>query len=204
MGPRRGRVTGLDFSPAAVEAARALAGRAGLSARADFVCAPVEEAASALDGRTFDVVYVSLGSLWWLPSVRRWAGQVGALLRPGGRLFLHEVHPLSLALGDDDYCVTYPYFEHTEPFADAEPGTYADTTATVALPGDTTYGWNHGLGEIVGAVLSEGLRLERLDEHDWTSFPRYPWLERTAEEQYVIPEGLLRVPLSFTLVATKS
>ena len=197
-------VTGLDFSGAAIDAARDLADRAGLSGRADFVCAPVADAVTALDGRRFDLVYVSLGALCWLPRIEEWADQVAALLRPGGRLFLHEVHPVSMALADDDLTVVYPYFEQAEPYADAEPGTYADPSATEALPGDPTYGWNHGLGEIVGALLSRGLRLDLLDEHDWTSFRRYPWLVETEEELFVVPEGRLRVPLSFTLVATKA
>ena len=104
-------MTGLDFSPAAVEAARALAERAGLADRAEFVCAPVAAAVDALGARTFDIVYVSLGALCWLPAIDEWATQVAALLRPGGRLFLHEAHPLSLALDGDDLTVVYPYFE---------------------------------------------------------------------------------------------
>ncbi len=46
-------VTGLDFSQAAVDAARALAARAGLADRADFVCAPVAGATGRwADGRS--------------------------------------------------------------------------------------------------------------------------------------------------------
>ena len=161
------------------------------------------EAASALGGRTFDLVYVSLGALCWLPDIGEWADQVAALLRPGGRLFLHEVHPVSMALADEDLTVVYPYFEQPEPYVDSQAGTYADPSATEALPGDATYGWNHGLGEIVGALLARGLRLDLLDEHDWTSFARYPWLVETDEETFVVPEGRPRVPLSFTLVATR-
>jgi len=196
-------VTGLDFSEVAIAAARGLAERAGLADRADFVCAPVAEATSALGGRSFDVVYVSLGALCWLPSVDEWAEQVAGLLRPGGRLFLHETHPLSMALADDDLTVVYTYFEDVAPYADNQAGRYADQTATEALPGDTTFGWNHGLGELVGSLIGRGLRIDRLDEHDWTSSKRFPWLVEVAEEGFVIPEGHLRIPLSFTLVAAK-
>jgi len=197
-------VTGLDFSEPAIDAARDLARRAGLADRSDFVCAPVAEACSALGGRLFDVVYVSLGALCWLPRIDEWAGQVAALLHPGGRLFLHEVHPVSLALADDDLTVIYPYSEETAPFRDAEPGSYADLTAIGAMPGDEKFGWNHGIGEIIGALVGRGMRIDRLDEHDWTSFLRFPWLVETAEEEFGTPEGHLRVPLSYTLVASKS
>ena len=149
-------VTGLDFSEAAIAAARDLAERAGLADRAEFVCAPVYGAVGALGGRTFDVVYVSLGALCWLPSVDEWAAQVAGLLGPGGRLFLHEGHPLAWALADGDLQVVWPYFEEAEPYEDTQPGSYADPTATEALPGDPNYGWNHGIGEIVGALLAPG------------------------------------------------
>ena len=198
------KVTGLDFSAAAIDAARTLAVRAGLADRSDFTCAPVAEAVTALGGRTFDVVYVSLGALSWLPSVDEWAGQVAGLLRPGGRLFLHDVHPLSLALADDDLTVVYSYFEEAEPYRDTTPGSYADSSATGALPGDESFGWNHGIGQLIGALTARGLRIDLFDEHDWTSSRRFPWLVETAEEEYVIPAGRLRVPLSFTLAATKA
>ena len=198
------RVTGLDFSPAAGEAAGALAVRAGLADRSSFVCAPVAEASTALGGRTFDVVYVSLGALCWLPGIDEWADQVALLLRPGGRLFLHEVHPLSMALADEDLTVVAPYFEEPDPYVDTQAGTYADLTATDALPGDPTYNWSHSLGEVVNALITRGLRIDLLEEHDWTSFARFPWLVERAEEEYAAPAGSLRVPLSFTLVATRS
>lgn len=197
------RVVGLDFSDRAIDAARDLAARAGLADRAQFVCAPVSDAVAVLGPARFDLVYVSLGALCWLPSVADWAAQVAGLLRPGGRLFLHEVHPVSAALADEDLTVAYPYFEEPAPYCDTEAGSYADPTATDVLPGDPTYGWNHGMGETLGALLTAGMRIDRLDEHDWTSFARYPWLVQTDEEEFVIPDGRLRIPLSFTLLATR-
>jgi len=198
------RVTGLDFSDAAIEAARDLATRAGLSDRAEFVCAPLADAVSVLGEGRFDVVYVSLGALCWLPDVAGWAAQVAGLLRPGGRLFLHEVHPLSMALAEDDLSITYTYFEQPEPYRDVQAGTYADPDATEALPGDPRFGWSHGIGEIIGALLATGMRIDLLEEHDWTSFPRFPWLVESGQEEFVTPEDRLRVPLSFTLLATRS
>src|SRR5207248_936633 len=56
------RVTGLDFSPAAIEAACDFARRAGLAEHARFVCGDVYEATDLLGVATYDVVYVSLGA----------------------------------------------------------------------------------------------------------------------------------------------
>jgi len=54
-------VTGVDFSPQAIDEAVALSKRAGLADRSTFVCANVYDAPRALAGQRFDVVYVSLG-----------------------------------------------------------------------------------------------------------------------------------------------
>jgi len=196
------RVTGLDFSQPAVDEARALARRAGLEGRATFVCADVHDAVAALGGATFDVVYVSLGALCWLPSVDRWAAVAGALTRPGGRLFVHDVHPLADALADDELVVEHSYFEGPEAFVDDSGSTYTDGDATVGV--GRSFSWAHGLGEIVTAVLGHGFTLERLVEHDWTAFARFPWLVRQGDQHYAIPPGRPRVPLSFTLLARRA
>lgn len=193
-------VTGLDFSAPAVEAASDLAQRAGLADRARFVCADVNDAAAVL-GRTYDIVYVSLGALCWLPSVERWASQVAALLAPGGRLYLHEVHPLAWAMSDDDVVIEHTWFEERDPFVDDAGETYTDGGS--GLVNRRTYEWNHGLGETVTALLNHGLVLVSLVEHDWTVWPRFPWLVPADEGRWRLPEGRARFPLSFSLVARR-
>jgi SAM-dependent methyltransferase len=193
-------VTGLDFSPVAIASAEDLARRAGLTDRSTFVCADVFDAVDALDHATFDVVYVSLGALCWLPSVDRWAAQVGALVAPGGRFYLHDGHPIAWALADDNLCFAHGYFEESEPYVDDSDVTYTD--ADRPLASRRSYEWNHGIGEIVTALVRNGLRLDWLTEHDWTDFPRFPWLTVDGEGRWFAPEGP-RVPLSFTLLARR-
>lgn len=195
------RVTGLDFSSRAISEAEALAQRVGLAGRARFVGADVLGAAEALAPETYDIVYVSLGSLCWLPSVTRWAAQVGALLRPGGRLYLHDVHPLAWALADDDLRLEHTYFEEPEPFVDDTDATYTDGDDRLA--NSRSYEWNHSIGEIVTAVVGRGLRVDRLTEHDWTVLPRFPWLVQTGDHRWETPPGKPRVPLTFTLLASR-
>ena len=123
------QVTGLDFASAAAAAARDIAQRAGLAERAKFVCADVYEAVDALGHAEFDIVYVSLGALCWLPSVERWAAQVGTLVAPGGRFYLHDGHPLAWALAEDRPEVERSYFEEAEPLANDSGYTYTGPTA---------------------------------------------------------------------------
>jgi hypothetical protein len=65
----------------------------------------------------FDVVYVSVGAINWLPSITRWASVVGGLLAPGGVLYMRETHPMLQAVGERDgqFVVDGPYFETPDP-----------------------------------------------------------------------------------------
>jgi SAM-dependent methyltransferase len=192
-------VTGLDFSPAAIDAATQLAQRAGLSERSSFVCADVYDAPSALSGERFDVVYVSLGALCWLPDVPLWGGVVAGLLAPGGRLFLHDVHPLAACFDDGGERIAYGYFEDPEnPFVCDDDSTYTDGALIAAT---RTYQWNHSIAEVVGALIGHGLALDSLEEHDWTVFQQFPWLVATADGRYIAAEGRPRIPLTFTILA---
>ena len=112
-------VTGVDFAPSAVAAARDVARRAGITA--EFAEAAVYDAATALDGRAFDVVYTSIGSIIWLPDLSRWASTVARLLAPGGRFYMAEFHPFSVVLGEEDLIVTDSYYD-PGPFLHDEPG----------------------------------------------------------------------------------
>jgi SAM-dependent methyltransferase len=192
-------VTGLDFSPAAIDEATSLAKRAGLSEHASFVCANVYDAPQALSGKRFDVVYVSFGSLCWLPDVVTWGGVVADLLAPGGKLYLHDVHPFISCFDDDGERVIYGYFEEPDsPFASDSTFTYTDGER---LSATRTYEWNHSIGEIVAALMGRGVVIDSLIEHDWTLFQQFPWLAENTSGQFVVPEGHPRIPLSFTLLA---
>lgn len=195
---------GLDFSPTALEQARSLAGRGGDDV--DFVQADVYEAVQALGDERFDLVFTGIGSLCWLPSVVRWAQVVAALLRPGGRLFLREGHPVLWALDDEDadgpLALLYPYLETTEPMVFEVPGTYVETDT--AFTSNRTLEWNHGLGEIVTALLDHGLRLTMLVEHDsvpWEALPGR--MERLTLGEWRLADRPERLPHSYTLQAVQ-
>jgi len=197
---RRGaRVVGLDFSAPAIEEARKLATELGLDA--EFVHSDLYDAPGALGERDFDVVYTGLGALNWLPDIRRWARVVATLVRPGGFLYLSEFHPFSWVFGDEDLTVVYDYFHGEEPEVWDEPGTYADFDAETVH--NRTYEWNHTLGDVVSAVIEAGLVLEFLHEHDYTLFPRWPFLEKAGIEPYRLPEGTPKLPLMYSLRARK-
>src|SRR4029077_5637160 len=107
------RVTGVDFSPSAIGEARRLAVAAGI-ADARFVESELYATGDVL-GAEFDLVYTGVGALNWLPDIAGWARVVAAVLRPGGRLYIRDGHPMLNTLhdgiDDDVLRVTLPYFE---------------------------------------------------------------------------------------------
>jgi SAM-dependent methyltransferase len=198
------RMTGLDFSPAAVEQARALSEEVG--AGVDFVEADVYDAAQVLPPGEFDLVFTGVGALCWLPSVARWAEVVQELLKPGGRLFIREGHPVLWALADPlpdgRLELEYPYVEREEPVIWEEGGTYVETE--VEFQHNRTMEWNHGLGEIVTALLDQGLTLDALVEHDsvpWDAFPGFT--EELPGGEFRLKDRPWRLPHSYTISATK-
>jgi SAM-dependent methyltransferase len=197
-------MTGVDFSAPAIAVARDLASRTG--ADAAFIESDVYDAPAAAGSGAFDLVYTGIGALCWLPSIRRWAGVVADLLRPGGRLFVREGHPMLWALDDvrtDGLLVVeYPYFERDEPMVFEEGGTYVATDAEFTHT--VTHEWNHGLGEVVTALLDAGMAVTALTEHDSVPWEALPGLmERTGDDEWRLADRPWRLPHSYTLQAVK-
>jgi SAM-dependent methyltransferase len=197
-------VTGLDFSPAAIEGARGLAARA--NSAAVFVEASVDDAVSALGEERFDLVYTGIGALCWLPDITAWARTVSSLLAPGGRLFIREGHPVLWAIDEEQtsgLVLGYPYFEQSEPLVWDDASTYVETDESITS--SVTHEWNHGIGEILTAVLDAGLTITQFVEHTsvpWEALPGRMHLDDNGE--WTLNEHPERLPLTYTLQAVKT
>ncbi|MEU6375718.1 class I SAM-dependent methyltransferase [Streptomyces sp. NPDC046909] len=202
---RRGaRATGLDFSAASVAAARDIAAKADLDV--DYVQANVYDAVEALGGRQFDVVYTGKGALCYLPDLERWAGVVAQLLRPGGRFYLVEFHPLLNSLGPKpapgegpELLLRHDYLGGGGPVHRDATHTYTDGPAVEDAT--DSYEWMHGIDEVINASTGAGLATRRLRESDELPWPRWPQMVRTASGWWRLPEP--RIPLLYGLLATR-
>ena len=165
-------VAGLDLSPASLVEARKVAASAPSGEKLSFVEGDVYSAPELLGEGEWDVVFTGIGALGWLPDIKKWAETVFALLAPKGELFIREGHPILFAIGDQDpskLVVEYPYFETEEGIVSDEPSTYVK----LEMEGKTVE-WNHGLGEIISALLGVGMRVSMLEEHrsvPWNALP---------------------------------
>lgn len=196
------RMSGLDFSAPAVEQAQALADRLGLTV--DFHEADAYDAVEVLGASSYDLVYTGIGAICWLPDIRRWADTVAGLLKPGGRLFIREGHPMLWALDatPDGPMLLHPYFETAEPIVWDEGGTYVETDTVFAA--NLTHEWNHGLAEIITAVQEAGLTFDSLAEHDsapWNALPGL--MTEDAAGEWRLTDNPHRLPATYTLEAHK-
>ena len=167
---------------------------------ADLYSAP-----QALGRGEFDLVYTGIGALCWLPDIDRWANVVSDLLAPGGRMFLREGHPVLWSLdyeAHDTLVIGHPYFETAQPIIDEEETTYVETEAR--LQNTVTHSWNHGLAEVITAVMKHGLTLTGLTEHlsvPWAALPEQ--MVPISGGEWVLKDRPARLPLTYTLQVSK-
>jgi SAM-dependent methyltransferase len=189
-------VVGVDISDVMIDCARRKSEALGAPAtwyRCDVLDTPAE-----LDG-TADLVYTGRGALNWIMDIDAWARVPARLLKPGGRLYIFEGHPI-MWIWDP---------EATELKLDPEFGDYFDRQVHRGQGWPDQYigeldrpreelalkcerQWT--LGDVVNACVSAGLRVERLEEHPdsyWDELPNVP------------PDILRRIPNTYSLLLRK-
>lgn len=196
---RRGaRVTGLDFSPASLAKAAALAQRCDVEI--EWVQADSTAIGPSLAGR-FDLAYATIGVLTWIADVGAWMRSVHSTLRPGGRLILIDTHPLQDMIGTArPLTFDMPYADDGGHLFEGE-GSYAVPDAE--LPGGSVY-YAHSLGEIVSAATAAGLQIDQLTEHLQSSFEHRRGVPlREDDGWWRLRADGMALPLLFTLRATR-
>ncbi|RSK43311.1 class I SAM-dependent methyltransferase [Hymenobacter perfusus] len=191
------QVTGVDLADTAIATARELA--AQLQTDTQFICADVYELPRHLQ-QQFDVVFTTYGVLGWLPDMEQWAHVVAHFLKPGGRLVLVEFHPVLWMFNPDFTRVEYAYFNR-ETITEVETGTYADRQAPIEA---TAVSWNHSLGEVLGALLDQGLEIQHFAEYDYSPYDCFAGLEQVAERRYQLSALPGKLPMLYSVVARKA
>ncbi|MCY0933935.1 class I SAM-dependent methyltransferase [Streptomyces sp. H34-S4] len=164
---RRGAsVTGVDFSPAAIDAAKNLAAQCRITA--DFQVADVQQLKTP--DEPFDLVVTTYGVLCWLADLGAWADGIRRSLRPGGRLIVVDFHPVLEALHPGKMTGSRSYFPAAEAVRTWTRGSYAIRDASISY---AEFRWQHTVADVVTALLEQGLALERIEEYPYSSFPLF-------------------------------
>lgn len=181
------RCVGVDISEAFIAQAERLARAADVDV--SFLRSDVYDLPNGLDG-TFDLVYLTIGVLGWLPDLDGFFTVIERLLKPGGRLFVYEIHPiLNLFEPETGTAMVASYFR-TEPVVTESEPDYFNPAQTIDAP---SYWFPHKLCDILGGCLRHDLRLTLFEEHPHDISNVFASFERQAHQ----------LPLCFALVAQK-
>lgn len=159
--------TGFDISDAAIAEATTLAEVAGLPGA--FVRTDVYDIGAEYY-RSFDLVYISIGVLSWLPDLERFFAIASALLKDKGYLLIYEMHPFLNMLATEDE----PEFEATAPlqivhsYFKTDPwvqNTGIDYIGRSSYEAKTSYNFSHSLAAIFQSVINSGITIREFQEY---------------------------------------
>ncbi len=200
---RRGAVvTGLDFSGAALAIARRLSDETGL--KADFVEGTVDQAPQLTPG-PFDLVYTTWGTICWLPDVTAWAKVIASVLAPGGELYFADGHPTFSVLEEvgGHYVPSYDFQTPADrPLRFEHELTY--TGDPTVMSNRATRQWIHSLSAVLGGLIDAGLTITMFHEHEELPWRGLASLVPASDRMWRLPDGMPRIPLSYSLRAKKA
>lgn len=196
-------MTGIDFSPKAIEAARQLSAELNIPAR--FVQSDVLTLPGALQGQ-FDIVYTSYGAISWLPDLAKWSEVILHFLKPGGVFFMIEYHPFIQVFENREEGPgiepAHDYYPHPDKPLRFEVKGVSYAGESPDITHEVEYNWNHSLGEIITSLSGKGLGLEYLHEFDYINFKMFRDMEEFAPGRYRL-QAAPPLPYMFSLKATR-
>jgi 2-polyprenyl-3-methyl-5-hydroxy-6-metoxy-1,4-benzoquinol methylase len=191
------KVTGIDLSDKAIEQAKEL--NAELNLDAEFLVSDVYDLPNNLKG-TFDIVFTSYGTIGWLPDMNKWGNIISHYLKPEGKFVFVEFHPNVWMYNTDFSKLKYNYF-NSKAIVEEEQGTYADKEASTSFK---YVFWNHGLSEVISGLLSNNLILKKFKEYNYSPYDCFENTEKVGDSKYQIKSFGNKMPLCYSILATKS
>jgi SAM-dependent methyltransferase len=190
------KAIGVDLSDEGVKLAQQLNDE--LSLDAEFICCNVLDTSQHIS-ETFDIVYTSYGVIGWLPDLKPWAKMISERLKVGGTFYIVEFHPILWMFDyvNEESKMKFHY-NRKEVIYEEYEGTYANQDSKMLTK---EYAWNHGLSEVVNALIEAGLEIDYLNEHDESPYDVFPDLEQLDSGMYKMKDQLF--PMVFEIKATK-
>ena len=144
------------------------------------------------------------GTIIWIDDIFRWAKVVASLLRPGGRLYLLDMHP---QLGQFDIVEDWPKLRFPWRTRSSDPLVFDLEHTYTGDPRSLThrrfYEWIHPLSDVVNALLANGMSIDFLNEHPVVAWEAFPGMKEVGEDLFAAVQGHPNIPLSFSVGATK-
>lgn len=186
-----GSGVGFDISDEFIAEAQVLAEIAKLPA--SFVRTDVYDIPDSYD-RQFDLVFISIGTLGWLPDLQEFFGVAARLLKDGGDLVIYEMHPFLEVLDPENKLeplkVVNHYFNE-KPLSD-EAG--MDYYGKQQYQSHVSHWFAQSFMKIFGGLADNGLVIRTLTEYSHDISEVFAHLE----------EQPLKLPLCYILHAQRA
>ncbi|MBT3438042.1 MAG: class I SAM-dependent methyltransferase [Oceanospirillaceae bacterium] len=182
------RCLGLDISDAFITQGKQLAQAAEVDI--ELVRANLYDIKHEYDNQ-FDLAYVTVGALGWLPDLPSYMTLLSRMLKPHGKLFIYEMHPAMIMFETESgSTVVNDYFQRTA-YREENDADYMNPDAKIESP---SYWFQHTLGDILGQCIDHGLNINHFEEyrHDISNVGAH------LEQSEHCP------PLCFSLIAQKN
>ncbi len=190
------RVTGVDFSEAAIEKGKELAAETNVDI--NFVCCNIYDLKKYLD-EEFDIVFTSYGTIGWLHDLNAWANIVSHYLKPNGQFVFAEFHPVVWMFDDEFKHIKYSY-SRSEPIIECIEGTYADNNADIKQEHIT---WNHGMGHVLNSLISVGIYIQQVNEYDYSPYNCFNNTVEIKPKQFRIKHLENKIPMVYSVLGKK-
>ncbi len=189
-------VTGVDLADKAIQSAKKIA--KDTNSNADFICCDIYDLPNHLD-KQFDIVFTSYGVIGWLPDLDKWAKIISKFLRPGGKFVFVEFHPIVWMFDENFEKIAYNY-SNSGAIIESENGTYANKTASISQENVT---WNHSLSEVINSLIKNEVEINSFDEYDFSPYNCFNKTIEFAPNKYRISHLDNKIPMLYSITATK-
>lgn len=157
-----GRCFGFDLSEEFIKQGRELAETANIEV--ELVQCDIYELSHDYTGQ-FDIAYITAGTLRCLSDLNGFFSVVARLLKPGGWMYMHEMHPFinmySMEPSQKPRRIRNSYFERG-PWTSNKGLDYYRVQSYRAK---TAVRFNHKVSDFIQACASSGLLIETMEEH---------------------------------------
>jgi len=200
-------VTGVDISGVSIERARGLSSE--LDIPATFIQANVLEMGDRFDGQ-FDRVFTSIGALCWIGDLALWGLAIARALKPGGVFYIAEFHPVmdtlqqSMPITNSSAAYPqYPYFGKGAPLRFDPEGDDSDYAEASFTSEETTFEWFHSISEVIEALISAGLTIDRFREYPFVTYKARQGMIQGDDGLWRLPPEVIPLPLMFSITVSK-
>ncbi|MEK7431903.1 MAG: class I SAM-dependent methyltransferase [Cyanobacteriota bacterium] len=189
-------VTGVDLSDNAIKTANDLSKKTNQNTQ--FICSDIYDLPNHLN-QEFDIVFTSYGTIGWLPDLDKWSKIISKYLKTNGKFVFVEFHPVLWMFDDHFEKISYNYFNSGE-IIETESGTYADQNAVIEKK---SVGWNHSISEVFTSLIKNGLEINSFDEFDYSPYNCFNETIEFEPKKYRIKHFENKIPMIYSIVATK-